>query len=386
MNSSEVNGPNGIGSHRFSAGRRARNFGRLTSPWAALLIPNPIRKVLSSIREHRVRALLMGGQACVFYGAAEFSRDTDFAILASPANIARLKAALADLEAELIAVPSFDPKYLQKGHAIHFRCRHPEAAGLRVDLMTRMRGVDPFPQLWKRRTTLALPEGTECDLLSLPDLVQAKKTQRDKDWPMLRRLLEAHYFEHRETATPAEAEFWLRELRTPELLVDVAKQFPREAKRLLPSRAILKHAIENDPETLASCLIQEEHAEREIDRAYWKPLKEELELLRRNRTRKNPVLVSAIRNKAVLEFIYNGKIRTVEPQTYGISRTGNEVLRAAETGETVRRTNTPMAKLFEVAKITQLKDTGLRFAHALPTHNPDDSAMIEVFATLPKAT
>ena len=26
----------------------------------------------------------MGGQACVFYGAAEFSRDTDMAILASP--------------------------------------------------------------------------------------------------------------------------------------------------------------------------------------------------------------------------------------------------------------------------------------------------------------
>ena len=29
------------------------------------------------MRAHRVRALLMGGQACVFYGAAEFSRDTD---------------------------------------------------------------------------------------------------------------------------------------------------------------------------------------------------------------------------------------------------------------------------------------------------------------------
>jgi len=41
------------------------------------LIPNPIRKVLSSMRAHRVRALLMGGQACVFYGAAEFSRDTE---------------------------------------------------------------------------------------------------------------------------------------------------------------------------------------------------------------------------------------------------------------------------------------------------------------------
>jgi len=51
------------------------------------LIPNPIRKVLSSMRAHRVRALLMGGQACVFYGAAEFSRDTDLAIVADAIRI-----------------------------------------------------------------------------------------------------------------------------------------------------------------------------------------------------------------------------------------------------------------------------------------------------------
>jgi hypothetical protein len=49
------------------------------------LIPNPIRKVLSSIHAHRVRALLMGGQACVLYGAAEFSRDIGLAYgFASP--------------------------------------------------------------------------------------------------------------------------------------------------------------------------------------------------------------------------------------------------------------------------------------------------------------
>ena len=60
------------------------------------------------MRAHRVCALLMGGQACVFYGAAEFSRDTDFAILAVAANLARLRRVLADLQAEPIAVPSFD--------------------------------------------------------------------------------------------------------------------------------------------------------------------------------------------------------------------------------------------------------------------------------------
>lgn len=56
---------------------------------------------------HRVRALLMGGQACVFYGAAEFSRDTDLLILADAGNLQRLDAALHELQAECIAVPPF---------------------------------------------------------------------------------------------------------------------------------------------------------------------------------------------------------------------------------------------------------------------------------------
>src|SRR5208282_606772 len=151
MNWSVANGPSGIGSPRFNAGWRAKSSGKPTSPSEARLIPNPIRKVLSSMRAHRVRALLMGGQACVFYGAAEFSRDTDFAILADAANLARLRRALAGLRAEPIAVPPFELKHLRKGHAIHFRCRHPAAWRMRVDVMSKMRGVEAFAKLWKRR-------------------------------------------------------------------------------------------------------------------------------------------------------------------------------------------------------------------------------------------
>jgi hypothetical protein len=206
------------------------------------LIPNPIRKVLFSIQRNRVRALLMGGQACGLYGAAEFSRDTDLAILASPANLVRLGRALVDLQAEVIAVPPFEPRYLLKGHAIHFRCRHPEAAGMRVDMMTKMRGVDPFPRLWRRRTTTMLEDGTRCDLLSLPDLVRAKKTQRDKDWPMLRRLLEANYFKHREQPTPPQLRFWMLELRTPELLIELASAKPQLRRWLKEDRALLNFA------------------------------------------------------------------------------------------------------------------------------------------------
>ena len=67
------------------------------------MIPNPILKVLSTLTTHRVQHLLMGGQACVLYGAAEFSRDTDLAILASPANLTRLDKALAWLRSKTSA-------------------------------------------------------------------------------------------------------------------------------------------------------------------------------------------------------------------------------------------------------------------------------------------
>ena len=51
------------------------------------MTPNPILKVLSTLCSHRVRHLLMGGQACVLYGAAEFSRDTGIVLLADPGNL-----------------------------------------------------------------------------------------------------------------------------------------------------------------------------------------------------------------------------------------------------------------------------------------------------------
>jgi hypothetical protein len=50
------------------------------------LTPNPILKVLSTLCSHEVRYLLMGGQACVFYGGAEFSRDTERSLLSLAAS------------------------------------------------------------------------------------------------------------------------------------------------------------------------------------------------------------------------------------------------------------------------------------------------------------
>lgn len=223
----------------------------------------------------------MGGQACVFYGAAEFSRDTDFAILADESNLLLLNEAMHELQAGVIAVPPLSMHHLQHGHAIHFRCQHPEAAGLRVDVMARMRGVADFEVLWERRTTLQGGDGTIYELMSLPDLVQAKKTQRDKDWPMIRRLIEADHAACTGTPSADQVRFWLKESRTPELLIELVRAHPALAVELTAVRAVLSAAIAENETALEDALAAEERAERHADKAYWQPLKQELEQMRR---------------------------------------------------------------------------------------------------------
>jgi hypothetical protein len=229
---------------------------------------------------HQVQALLMGGQACVFYGAAEFSRDTDLLILADAGNLQRLETALRELEAKCIAVPPFEADYLERGHAVHFRCHHSEAADMRVDLMSKLRGVDAFPQVWERRTTIIDSDDMAYELLGLPDLVRAKKTQRSKDWPMLQRLLEAHYLRHRTAPTPEQQRFWLLELRTPEMLVEVVRFCAELVRELSNIRPLLRLASSGASSELSDALAAEEKVERERDRIYWQPLKAELERLR----------------------------------------------------------------------------------------------------------
>lgn len=241
---------------------------------------NPTLKVLSSMRKHGVRCLLMGGQACVFYGAAEFSRDIDFALLAEPENMQRLRLALQELQAEVIAVPPIEIKYLQRGHAIHFRCNAPGAEKFRVDVMSRMRGVDDFDMIWQRRTTIEV-EGLEIDLLSLPDLVRAKKTQRAKDWPMIQRLVEANWYQNRNQPNSQRLSFWLQECRTPQILMEVAAAYPEEARQMSGKRPLLMAALQQDQQQLCHFLEEERQNEVLLDTAYWQPLRDELAIIRR---------------------------------------------------------------------------------------------------------
>jgi predicted DNA-binding transcriptional regulator YafY len=100
---------------------------------------------------------------------------------------------------------------------------------------------------------------------------------------------------------------------------------------------------------------------------------------------KEKTIVDALRNRQVLEFSYNGHPRIVEPQSYGLGkRTEHPVMRGFQrTGGSISG-YTRGLRLFELAKISELRRTGEQFAKAQPGHNPNDTAMSKVIISLPR--
>ncbi len=119
-----------------------------------------------------------------------------------------------------------------------------------------------------------------------------EKTQRSKAWPVIEPLVTIHYRENGAAPSPAWIEFWLGEARTPETLVKLCHRFPDEAQGLTGARPLLAHAIAGDLAALRPALDAEVRAEQDKDRAYWEPLKRELESFRlaeaRERSRSEP--------------------------------------------------------------------------------------------------
>lgn len=246
---------------------------------------SPILRVLSTLKKQKVKSLLIGGQACILYGAAEFSRDSDFIVLAVPANLEALKNALKALKAVPVYFPDLSLEYLAKGHASHFRCRARGVEGLRVDILGRLKGCEPFNRLWARRSRVRVLGAGSIDIISLADLVESKKTQRDKDWLMLTRLVENDVFINNGRGAPSKVLWWLAQARLPETLVSLCAEHPAQARKAAAARPLLREAIRGNIWRLSALLKKEEAAERASDFKYWTPLKKELEALRLGRKR-----------------------------------------------------------------------------------------------------
>ncbi|MBN2145177.1 MAG: hypothetical protein JW774_11185 [Candidatus Aureabacteria bacterium] len=240
---------------------------------------NPIITIIQVFQKHEVIFLLMGGQACILYGASEFTRDTDFCVLCDNHNLTNIQNALNELKAAQIFFPPLQQKYLDKGHACHFKCGVEEAFDFRIDIMSKIRNCPDFDEMWKSRNTMLIDEIMEVPVMNIRHLIKAKKTQRDKDWPMVRRLVEIDYAAH-VNPDMDDIVFWFVECRTPQLLLDLYERYPSHIKELVPERLLLESLSEKDVFKTEKALLEEELIERQKDREYWNPLKKELENMR----------------------------------------------------------------------------------------------------------
>lgn len=242
------------------------------------MIPTPIQSALAALRDHQVPVLLLGGQASILYGGAEFSRDLDLLLAATPTTVPRLEAALADLEAELIAVPPLDLAMLARGHAVHYRCGRMDVRGLRLDIMTRPPRLIDVEGAWRRAVDFDLA-GLQVPVVALEDLILTKKTQRDKDWAIIGTLVRADMVRHG-TAGPERRRLWFREAREADDLVALAAAFPVDARAASVDRPLLESAMAGDRAALELALAEEQIKGKQADRDYWAPLRAELEQIR----------------------------------------------------------------------------------------------------------
>lgn len=136
-----------------------------------------------------------------------------------------------------------------------------------------MKGCDDFNRLWL------------IDVITLADLVQSKKTQRDKDWLMIDRLIQNDIM-LADKPSAEKISWWLLECRRPDSLIELAKRHQDAAKKQGGRRPLIEYAIEENPGKLRIALKSEEESEKEKDRLYWAPLRKELEMLRLEEAKK----------------------------------------------------------------------------------------------------
>jgi len=124
---------------------------------------------LSLIRDllkNRVRFLTVGGHAVIYHGHVRVTKDIDFLVDSSDANVGFLMSALDSFC--LFTKPIETNKF--RGA---FRQIRINGMGLHVDLITTIQGMD-FETVYDRRVDI-YKEGVMVPIMSFDDLLESKK-------------------------------------------------------------------------------------------------------------------------------------------------------------------------------------------------------------------
>ena len=96
----------------------------------------------------------------------------------------------------------------------------------------------------------------------------------------------------------------------------------------------------------------------------------------------NEAICQAIRERRLITFPYGGGGRLVEPHCHGLSALGEEMLLAYQTGGYSSSGRAEGWKMFAVARMGPIADTGRRFGGPRPRFDPT-RALTRVHCSVP---
>ena len=245
--------------------------------------------MLRAFEEAGVKHLVVGGQAAVAYGVSQFTLDADLWVDPTAHNLARVRRALASLQARLRFLPPLELRHVKRGHGVHFTVPHGNET-FYLDLLGKPPRVGSFAAAWRDATCVSW-RGLSVHIVDPRRLVDTKKTNRDQDYIAIQRLAELVFNQVRQDSEQRAAalDWLLRELRTPRYLKTVARKW-EGAQTVLESitrpAALLAAGNASQPKIQAA-LDQEKAKYQQANLDYWKPLLQELREIRRATVQSN---------------------------------------------------------------------------------------------------
>lgn len=138
-----------------------------------MLIPSDYKDLLKELNVHKVRYLVVGAYAVIYYTEPRYTKDLDIWVDCHEVNAHRLYQALKKFGAPLKGISPED--FLNKNLVYQIGVEP-----VRIDIIMGLSGIE-FDSAWKRRK-IADFEGVKINIISARDLIQLKKkTKRDTD-------------------------------------------------------------------------------------------------------------------------------------------------------------------------------------------------------------
>lgn len=130
--------------------------------------------LLKILNEKKLDFVIVGGFAAIVHGASQVTKDLDICVTLSESDVKKLR----------VALEKFHPKHRMTPQKLSFLEHPQQISSLKnlylqtdlgvIDILSQITGVGDFTKITQNAITIDLM-GFPCKVISLDDLIQAKK-------------------------------------------------------------------------------------------------------------------------------------------------------------------------------------------------------------------